>query len=63
MTHREAICKKCRKKWNISIGRDTSNGYVCPICSFKERRMKIDQGRDTEGRRADPAGQVERADR
>ena len=35
MTHREAICKKCRKTWNISIGRDTSNGYVCPICSFK----------------------------
>jgi hypothetical protein len=59
MTHREAICKKCRKTWNISIGRDTSNGYVCPICSFKERRLKGDQGTDPQSGRTDTAGQVE----
>lgn len=43
MTHREAICKMCRKKWNISIARDTSKGYLCPICSWKERRLKGDE--------------------
>lgn len=43
MTHREAICKMCRKKWNISVTRDTTKGYLCPICAYKERRLKGDK--------------------
>lgn len=37
MTHRKAICIRCRKAWNISIDRDTSHGYICPICAWRRR--------------------------
>lgn len=37
MTHRKAVCRWCRKEWNISVARDTSHGYVCPICAWRKK--------------------------
>lgn len=47
MTHREAICKMCRKKWNISVTRDTSKGYTCPVCTWKDRERRKGSGQKT----------------
>ena len=40
MTHKVEKCKKCGKKWNVSILRDTSKGYTCPVCSWKEKNKE-----------------------
>lgn len=29
---RYAICRKCRKKWEISKTLDTAKGYICQNC-------------------------------
>lgn len=48
MTYRYEKCLVCKKKWNISTLRDTSKGYICPVCAYKGRgkdgEKKTDQG-------------------
>lgn len=34
--YRYRICKKCGKKWNVSVQRQSVKDYICPICEKKK---------------------------
>lgn len=36
----DAKCIKCNKYWNISVKQHIKQeGYVCPVCRYKERKI------------------------